>query len=187
MTSTGERSEALALVLSDTHVGTAGGAAKLCSALRGLFPDVDLIVHAGDFTHEAVLDGLERVAPVLACYGNADSPALKERLPRVAKRKVGSLVVGVTHHAPSPATLSSFRVHVLVTGHTHVPRIEESPSNVLLLNPGSPTCPRAPPPVRWGFVVGERPPVPSVILLRVHEDRSSAFVVKLGSEKTNQP
>ena len=66
-------------VISDTH-------ARLISevpcAILNALATVDLIVHAGDFTEKAVLDGLTAIGQVKAVSGNMDSQELKKALPR---------------------------------------------------------------------------------------------------------
>lgn len=167
-------------ILSDTHLADAAHVSVLTGVVRRAFKDVDYIIHAGDFTSEIVLHELELIAPVLACHGNSDSPALKRRLPRFATRTFEALRVGVTHRMPNTATIRESGVRILVTGHTHVPKIEESALDVLLLNPGSPTRPRAPPPNKFLPSIS-REAVPTLILLHVTGDHSSAFLLRLGA------
>ena len=65
-------------VISDTHVTSfAGLPDKIITALA----DVDVIIHAGDFTAKAVLDGLKQFREVKAVCGNMDSNELKQLLP----------------------------------------------------------------------------------------------------------
>ena len=81
-------------VVSDTHVGDALPAlpAGIVPALAG----VDLILHAGDVTTRAVLDGLAAIAPVVAVQGNHDAKAGLE-LPAQAVAAIGGVRIGVTH------------------------------------------------------------------------------------------
>jgi putative phosphoesterase len=64
-------------VISDTHA-----ISEVPSAILNALATVDLIVHAGDFTEKAVLDGLTAIGQVKAVSGNMDSQELKKALPR---------------------------------------------------------------------------------------------------------
>jgi uncharacterized protein len=104
----------------------------------------DLILHAGDIAAEAVLTELEAIAPVHAVYGNADEPALRERLPKQRIVDVGGARIGMTH-VPGPGAGREERLvrrfpgcDAVVYGHTHVPQVERL-GDVWILNPGSPT------------------------------------------------
>lgn len=110
-------------------------------ALRG----ADLIVHAGDFSAVSVLEELEALGPpVRAVHGNADEPALRERLPKELVVEGDRARIGVVH-APGPAAGRNERLRrrfptcdAVVFGHTHLPVVERE-EEVWLLNPGSPT------------------------------------------------
>lgn len=144
------------VVLSDTHLPTRARdlPPELWAALDGLGSG-DLAVHAGDWVDEATLDLLlARLAPaavpLLACWGNNDGPALRERLPEVARAVVGGVRVVVVHET-GPATGRESRAaasfgadtDVVFFGHSHIPwdtRTEFAGGGSLrLLNPGSPT------------------------------------------------
>lgn len=133
------------VVLSDTHrterPGVSGG---LADAVRA----ADRVVHAGDFTTEAVLDGFQSVShSLLAVHGNADRPAVTERLPAARTFDVAGLTVAVTHTQRGGATgLEYFGLErgadLVVSGHTHRPHVEDT-GDLVLLNPGSHTDPRS--------------------------------------------
>src|SRR4029077_13578595 len=57
-------------LISDTHMPFAGR--TMWDEVDVAFRDVELILHAGDIVHPAVLDRLEQIAPVLAARGNND-------------------------------------------------------------------------------------------------------------------
>jgi len=81
-------------VISDTHVSTVDDLpAAILSALSG----VDLIVHAGDFTERAVLDGLSKIAEVKAVFGNMDSGILRKILPEKDTFEFGGRRIGLVH------------------------------------------------------------------------------------------
>jgi len=117
-------------VISDTH-GLLRPEAV--AALAG----VDAIVHAGDIGGAEILDALRRIAPLVAVRGNNDRDAWATSLPVIAKTEIGGRRVWVVHDlkelAEDPA---SANVAVVISGHSHCPRIEHR-AGVLLLNPGS--------------------------------------------------
>jgi uncharacterized protein len=117
-------------VISDTH-GLLRPEAV--AALEG----VDAIVHAGDIGSAEILDALRRIAPVLAVRGNNDRDAWAASLPEIAKTEIGGTRIWVVHDlkelAEDPA---SANVSVVISGHSHCPRIERR-AGLLLLNPGS--------------------------------------------------
>ena len=117
-------------VISDTH-GLLRPEAV--AALAGC----DLIVHAGDVGSPAVIAGLRRVAPVVAVRGNVDIESWARDLPESEVARVGDASVYVLHDLArldlDPAAAGFAAV---VSGHSHVPAIEEQ-GGVLYLNPGS--------------------------------------------------
>jgi putative phosphoesterase len=81
-------------------------------------------------------------------YGNNDGPALRRRLPEVARAELGGLRFGVVHET-GPAQGREQRcagrfpdLDVLVFGHSHIPwdsTAATAGGGMRLLNPGSPT------------------------------------------------
>ncbi|WP_298457247.1 metallophosphoesterase [uncultured Cellulomonas sp.] len=132
------------LLLADTHVPRR--ARDLPAAVWDEVDRADVVVHAGDWVDVALLDELEqRARRLVACYGNNDGPALRERLPLVAHADVGGLRLGVVHET-GPAGGREQRcdaahrgLDVLVFGHSHIPWDTRTPAGMRLLNPGSPT------------------------------------------------
>lgn len=132
------------LLTSDTHVPTR--ARHLPPALLEAVDEADAVIHAGDWTDEATLDLLEsRARRLIAVYGNNDGPALRRRLPEVARAELGGLRFAVVHET-GPAAGRERRcaarfpgVDVLVFGHSHIPWDTTAPGGMRLLNPGSPT------------------------------------------------
>jgi 3',5'-cyclic AMP phosphodiesterase CpdA len=86
-------------VISDTHARTIEGIHK--SILKAL-ETVDLIVHAGDFTEKAVLDGLKFIGQVKAVCGNMDSHELKNMLPQTELLTLGEKRIGLVHGSGGP-------------------------------------------------------------------------------------
>ena len=97
----------------------------------------DLIVHAGDIGNPAVLETLQRLAPVHAIRGNNDQGAWARGLPARDTLKAGARTIYVLHNlaelALDPAA-SGFSV--VVSGHSHKPAIKTL-NHVLYINPGS--------------------------------------------------
>ncbi|MEU7730952.1 metallophosphoesterase [Streptomyces sp. NPDC040724] len=132
------------LLTSDTHVPAR--ARHLPEDLLTAVGEADVVVHAGDWTDEATLDLLEsRSRRLIAVYGNNDGPALRGRLPEVARAELGGLRFAVVHET-GPADGREKRcaarfpdADVLVFGHSHIPWDSTAPGGLRLLNPGSPT------------------------------------------------
>ena len=97
----------------------------------------DHIVHAGDIGDAGVLDALRRVAPVTAVRGNNDFGPWAEKIAETELVKICGVSIYVLHDlkqlAVDPAAAG---FHVVVSGHSHQPRIDER-DGVLLVNPGS--------------------------------------------------
>lgn len=129
-------SDALTIgVLSDTH-GHFGAAAR--AILRG----VDLILHAGDIDEPAVLAALKAMAPVVAVRGNMDRGAWAAQLPEEEIVEAGAIRLYLIHDLTRISLVpESAGIHVVISGHTHRPRIREQ-GDVLYLNPGSASLPR---------------------------------------------
>jgi len=132
------------LLLADTHVPKR--ARDLPPQVWAQVERADLVVHAGDWVDVAVLDALEsRSRRLLACWGNNDGPALRARLPEVARATVEGVRLAVVHETGSAtgrerrADAAHPDVDLLVFGHSHIPWDTVSPAGMRLLNPGSPT------------------------------------------------
>jgi putative phosphoesterase len=131
-------------VIADTHVP---------ARARDLPPQVwagieraDVVVHAGDWVAESLLDAvLARCGRLVAVVGNNDGPALRARLPVIAHAELAGLRLAVVHET-GPAHGRELRcaqrfpdTDVLVFGHSHIPWDSTAPGGLRLLNPGSPT------------------------------------------------
>ena len=141
-------------VISDTHGRLRPAAAE---ALRG----VDCILHAGDFDSPDIYQALDRIAPVYGVRGNNDWGGWAQKMPRVARWKLGGVTFCVTHRrADVPWNLTG--VDVVICGHTHQ-YSEERILGRLWLNPGSCSFPR---PFRA---------VPTMVLLTTDEEGGYSF------------
>jgi len=132
-------------VCSDTH-GTDD--ARLTGRTREAVDAADLVIHAGDFTTPAVLDDFrDRADRLLAAPGNADTAAVRERLPPAATTTYAGVRIAVTHTERGGTTaLSLFGrqrgAPLVVSGHTHRPTVDAPEAGPALLNPGSHADPR---------------------------------------------
>lgn len=159
-------------LISDTHVP--GRAREIPRKVFEVFEGVDFIVHAGDLVQLYVIDELERLAPVLAVYGNMDGPEVRAGLPRMNSFKVFDWKIGVIH---DPGVLFGVRkmreiaekegFDVLVYGHTHRPSIRWDGKR-LFINPGSPTNPLPP-------LITK----PSIALLRVTREKIVPEIIRI--------
>ncbi|SCL30133.1 metallophosphoesterase family protein [Micromonospora inyonensis] len=138
------------LVTADTHVPKR--ARDLPGQLWAAIDTADVVLHAGDWVDVALLDAVEsRARRLVAVYGNNDGPALRARLPEVARVELAGLRVAVVHET-GPRTGREARcaarfpdADLLVFGHSHIPWDTVAPTGLRLLNPGSPTDRRAQP------------------------------------------
>ena len=166
-------------ILSDTHVTKNFDKNKLfflVNQLKEVFKDVDEIIHAGDISEDFFLNQIKEIAPVRCVRGNLDTI---KGLKNFTKFTVSRYNIGVKHILPE--NLEEFvKIHdlnILIFGHTHQPLIKGTNFNLLLLNPGSPTKPKAPI-ERPGFLKPKARP--SVITLKIDEDDIlSTFIVNL--------
>jgi len=125
-------------VLTDTHVGSMQ---ELPGPMLKALADVDLIVHAGDFTETAVLEGLRALKEVKAVCGNMDSRAIQMALPRKELFVAAGKKIAVIHGWGTPFGIagrlrSEFDdVDVIIFGHSHT-SCNERIRGALMFNPG---------------------------------------------------
>jgi len=132
------------LLISDTHVPSR--ARDLPARVWDEVARADVVVHAGDWVHVALLDELERRAlRLVACWGNNDGAELRARLPERADVTLAGVRFTVTHETGAAAGRDARMARlypdtdVLVFGHSHIPWDTTSSTGLRLLNPGSPT------------------------------------------------
>jgi putative phosphoesterase len=132
------------VVIADTHVPRR--AKDLPAPVWHEIDRADVVVHAGDWVDESLLDAVEsRAARLIGVWGNNDGPALRRRLPEVAQADLDGLKLAVVHETGA-RTGRETRVDrafpgtdVVVFGHSHIPWDTVTAAGVRLLNPGSPT------------------------------------------------
>lgn len=132
------------LIVADTHVPKRARA--LPRAIWREAEAADVVVHAGDWVEESLLDEMEnRCRELVAVYGNNDGPALRARLPEVARADLDGLRLAVVHETGAAKGREARcerafpDTDVLVFGHSHIPWDTVASDGMRLLNPGSPT------------------------------------------------
>lgn len=158
-------------LISDTHIPNR--ARQIPEKVLQSFENVDLIIHAGDLTTMDVINKLEETAPVVAIQGNMDRVAGLD-LPKARVIECKGVKIGVAHGEVYPRAdtqqllylAKQLNVNILVTGHSHQPKIEQV-EDVLLLNPGSPIVPR----------LADR----TVMLLEINDKNVDVEIVKIGA------
>jgi putative phosphoesterase len=117
-------------VLSDTH-------GRVRPEIVQPLENVDLILHAGDVGGPEVLETLQKLAPVAAVQGNMDYGSWAEDLPLTRQLQLGGVQIYIIHDMRGldfePVEAG---IQVIVSGHTHQPRMEKK-NGLWLLNPGS--------------------------------------------------
>jgi putative phosphoesterase len=121
-------------LISDTH-------GLLRPEVVRVFAGVDCILHAGDVGSNAVLEGLARIAPVEAVFGNVDDPH-DPALARVRTLSHNGIVIHASHghelgRPTAKLMLSRYSANVVVFGHTHRAVILQTPDGRLAVNPGA--------------------------------------------------
>lgn len=132
------------MILADTHVPKR--ARVLPRQVWQAVEDADIVIHAGDWVEVDLLDELEkRSRRLIGVYGNNDGPALRARLPEVARAELDGLRLAVVHETGAAKgreqrCAAAFPdTDVLVFGHSHIPWDTVAGNGMRLLNPGSPT------------------------------------------------
>ena len=132
------------VLLADTHLPLRAKA--LPQDVWDAVEAADLVVHAGDWVSDELLDQLQaRSNSLLACWGNNDGPSLRARLPEIARATVGEVRLAVVHETGTAKGREARmeqafpETDLLVFGHSHIPWDSTSPGGLRLLNPGSPT------------------------------------------------
>jgi putative phosphoesterase len=127
-------------VLADTHVDKLE---YLPKKVIDALSEVDLIIHAGDFTGIQLLTDLQRLKEVRAVHGNMDSRELKLVLPTKEIVKTNDKQIGITHGSGAPwgiegrvrKLFESDRIDIIVYGHSHRSQ-NKVINNILFFNPG---------------------------------------------------
>ena len=98
---------------------------------------VDHIIHAGDIGRPEVISDLCKIAPTTAVRGNVDRGEWAAGYPQTELVKLGGRFFYVLHNlAELDLDPIAAGIDVVVSGHSHQPRIE-TVDGVVYLNPGS--------------------------------------------------
>jgi uncharacterized protein len=142
-------------LISDTHLHPG---MTLDGNVAEVFRDADLILHAGDIYDFAILNELERIAPVLAARGDDDSiEIIDDRVKESYLLNIGPLTIWLQHRMPlgmipllyagnEPEIADLVRKRcpvtpdIVVFGDTHRTFVKNL-AGILFINPGSPTLP----------------------------------------------
>lgn len=116
-------------VVSDTHGLLRDRVVEILSGCRR-------ILHAGDVGDPAVLEQLERVAPVSAVRGNVDTDRPLRDLPVALRHRFGPWEVGMTHIRDDLERHQLDECDIQIFGHSHKPALVWE-GRRLLLNPGA--------------------------------------------------
>lgn len=132
------------VLIADTHVPHR--ARDLPAPVWADVEAADVVVHAGDWVDVGLLDALEeRSSRLVACWGNNDGAALRQRLPERADVILGGVRFTVVHETGASAGRDARmaatypETDVLVFGHSHIPWDTTAHTGLRLINPGSPT------------------------------------------------
>ncbi|MBI5870814.1 MAG: metallophosphoesterase family protein [Actinobacteria bacterium] len=117
-------------LISDTH-------GLLLPEVREFLRGSDFIIHAGDICEPSILEELASLAPLTAVRGNCDRGDWAESLSETEFLQVGTRFVYAIHNlAHIDVEPNAAGIHVVVSGHTHKPLVEER-KGILFVNPGS--------------------------------------------------
>jgi putative phosphoesterase len=131
-------------VLADTHITQ-----NTIDRLKGLvdfFQDVDLIIHAGDFSDFEVYQSIKNYKEVLGVWGNTDDFRLKNTLKEKELLYAAGYTIGVYHGHGNEGTTADRayqkfdhdNVDIIIFGHSHQPLVQTR-NGILMINPGSAT------------------------------------------------
>ena len=126
-------------VMADTHD------LAIPEELLNVCRQVDMIIHAGDFSSVDMYESLRKLNVLKAVCGNSEDGRLLKKLPRKIVFTAGDTTIGLFHGEGSrQTTLDGVRkeffkdkVDIVIFGHTHS-ALKKSFEGVLYFNPGSP-------------------------------------------------
>jgi putative phosphoesterase len=116
-------------IISDTH-------GLLRAEAENRLAGVDHIVHAGDIGRPEIIASLRKIAPVTAIRGNVDDGEWSRDYADTEVVRLAGKTIYVLHDLKTLRADALSGVDVVVSGHSHVPKID-TVDGVLYLNPGS--------------------------------------------------
>jgi uncharacterized protein len=116
-------------IISDTH-------GLLRPEAERRLAGVDHIVHAGDIGRPEIVDALRKIAPVTAIRGNVDTGEWAREYADTELVRLAGKSIYILHDLNTLHIDPRADTDVIVSGHSHVPKIEKI-GGILYLNPGS--------------------------------------------------
>jgi uncharacterized protein len=134
-------------VISDTHLRK--HTEKMSGLISKHFADVDMVIHAGDFTNARVISLIKANKKLIGVWGNNDGEEIRSILKEKEIVVLNGYRIGIYHgHGEEKTTqdraidlFKSDRVDIIIFGHSHKPLIMTK-KDVLIINPGSITSKR---------------------------------------------
>ncbi|WP_291579882.1 metallophosphoesterase family protein [Clostridium sp. UBA6640] len=134
-------------VISDTHVRKHMD--KIEKLITKSLKDVDLVIHAGDYTSNKVIPYIEKYHKFIGVYGNNDKGEIRSKVKEKQIITLDKYKIGVYHgHGSKKSTLDNVyeifkndSLDVIIFGHSHKPFVTTK-NKTLIINPGSPTSKR---------------------------------------------
>ncbi len=129
-------------VVADTHLPEEG---PLPLLLLSALESVDVIVHLGDFNDLDAYREFQKIAPLIAVYGNLDTEDIRSLIPEKKKLEVNGYTIGLIHGWGPKKNLEKRvakafdDVDIVMFGHTHTP-FSDTIDEKFVFNPGSATC-----------------------------------------------
>jgi|WetSurMetagenome_2_1015567.scaffolds.fasta_scaffold528465_1 uncharacterized protein len=139
-------------LITDTHIPWV--LPKLPSEVTHIFQGVDLILHAGDIYSHAVLDDLEKIAPVFAALGDDDYPGPDVRVKEKHVINIDGFVFWLIHEGPYISSSTAWlprwlknkttpgevftKPDIIISGHEHKAFIKRA-DGFVQVNSGSAT------------------------------------------------
>jgi putative phosphoesterase len=129
-------------IMSDTHLDK--HPEKIVEYLDKCFKDVELIIHAGDYTNSKVIQLIKSHKNFVGVWGNVDKNPVRAVLKEKEIISIEGKKIGIFHgHGDKKTTteraFEAFKednVDIIIFGHSHQPTILTR-NKTLLLNPGS--------------------------------------------------
>tara|TARA_B100000315_G_C14405650_1_gene508568 strand:+ start:289 stop:777 length:489 start_codon:yes stop_codon:yes gene_type:complete len=128
-------------VISDTHVKSLS---EIPIKSVKLLSEMDMIIHAGDYSSKQFLDELKKLGNFKGVYGNIDPEDIRSELNSKEIIKINDFSIGIAHPAEGGTPFFLARrimerfdkIDILIYGHSHTAK-KETINGVLCINPGS--------------------------------------------------
>ncbi|WP_291561671.1 MULTISPECIES: metallophosphoesterase family protein [unclassified Clostridium] len=134
-------------VISDTHVRKHMD--KIEKLITKSLKDVDLVIHAGDYTSNKVIPYIEKHHRFIGVYGNNDKDETRSKVKEKQIITLDKYKIGIYHgHGSKKNAIDNVyeifkndSLDVIIFGHSHKPFVTTK-NKTLIINPGSPTSKR---------------------------------------------